>query len=67
MILFRDKVQMKDAILQAGIRAPRYCKVERDLRGFPWSGKTILKPRDGAGSQGIRLFSSGQEALELIT
>jgi hypothetical protein len=63
MILFRDKVQMKDAILRAGLRAPRYCKVERDLRGFPWSGKTILKPRDGAGSQGIRLFSSAQEAL----
>jgi ATP-grasp domain len=66
MILFRDKVQMKDAILRAGIRAPRYCKVERDLCALPWSGKTILKPRDGAGSQGIKLFATTREAIAHI-
>ena len=66
MILFRDKVKMKDAILEAGIRAPRYCKVERDLRALPWSGKTILKPRDGAGSQGVRLFPTPREAISHI-
>ncbi|HEU0199829.1 MAG TPA: hypothetical protein VFR86_05290 [Burkholderiaceae bacterium] len=63
MILFRDKVKMKDAILRAGIRAPHYCKVEHDLRALPWSGKTILKPRDGAGSQGVRLFATAAEAI----
>ncbi len=63
MILFRDKVPMKDAILRAGLRAPRYCKVERAAATLPWSGKTILKPRDGAGSQGVRLFASAAEAV----
>jgi hypothetical protein len=63
MILFRDKVSMKDAILGAGLRAPRYRPVRRGMRALEWKGKTILKPRDGAGSQGIKLFQSANEAL----
>ncbi len=63
IVLFRDKIRMKDAILAAGIRAPRYRKAERGLVTLPWSGKTILKPRDGAGSRGIKLFATAREAL----
>jgi biotin carboxylase len=65
-ILFRDKVKMKNAIVRANLRAPRYRRVERKMATLPWSGKTILKPRDGAGSQGVKLFSTAREAVAHI-
>lgn len=62
--LFRDKVPMKEAILRAGLRAPRYVELDgAPPEALPWAGATILKPRDGAGSQGVQLFPSAAAAL----
>lgn len=65
-VLFRDKVKMKEAILGAGLRAPRYRKVGRAPEALPWSGKTVLKPRDEAGSRGIELFDTAPAAIDHI-
>jgi hypothetical protein len=65
----RDKVLMKSLVAAAGLRVPRFIAVDRaeDVRafvaevGFP----VVLKPRDGADSQGIVLVHTAV-ALEAV-
>jgi hypothetical protein len=66
VILFRDKVLMKNAVASAGLRVPRHRRIDAALDGLPWRGKTVLKPVDGAGSRGIRLFDTAQQAADHV-
>lgn len=64
---FRDKVAMKHTLLAAGIRVPRFVELDQPTEAdVPWTGKTILKPRDARGSQGVVLFNTVSEALKHI-
>jgi ATP-grasp domain len=63
----RDKVAMKAAIAAAGLRAPHFLDLKAALTGGPaavsWTGPTVLKPRAGASSEGVRRFPTVQAAL----
>src|SRR5574337_89938 len=52
--LVRNKALMKNAIVGAGLRAPRFWTGEGQWTGA-WSGRTVLKPIDGASSEGIKI------------
>ena len=64
---FRDKVQMKKKVENAGLRVPQFFSVKECPNRAPWIGKTILKPRSEGASQGITLFDSYSEAQEFIS
>jgi len=67
--LARDKVLMKQAVQQAGLRVPRFLPLprllERDGRA-PWSGRTVLKPNCGASSEGVLVFDTPQQAAAAV-
>jgi len=63
-INFRDKVAMKHTLDKAGIRVPRFRTASELSPDAGWSGKTIVKPRDGSGSQGVRVFASYRQAYD---
>jgi biotin carboxylase len=58
---------MKAAIAAVGLRAPRFLDLETALAGgsaaVSWTGPTVLKPRAGASSEGVRRFPTVQAAL----
>ncbi|NHA01017.1 hypothetical protein G5V59_17115 [Nocardioides sp. W3-2-3] len=58
----RDKVEMKRAVQAAGLAIPRFSDGAA-LHPPAWTGPTIVKPRDGAGSTGVRSFATVAEAL----
>lgn len=53
LTLVRDKVAMKRAVAAAGLAVPGFLD-DGTVVGQAWSGPTILKPRSGAGSAGVR-------------
>ncbi|WP_282206073.1 inositol monophosphatase family protein [Kitasatospora fiedleri] len=59
---FRDKLAMKSAVAAAGLRVPRHLPADALPDTAPWPGRTVLKPRDGSGSQGVRVFDSYADA-----
>ncbi|MFF3291691.1 acetyl-CoA carboxylase biotin carboxylase subunit family protein [Streptomyces sp. NPDC003023] len=59
----RDKVRMKQALAGSGIRYPRFVASVAEGEALPWSGRTVLKPRQGASSQGVMIFDSARDAL----
>lgn len=67
---FRDKTLMKRWIHRAGLRAPRYREVDDQADvsalaaglGLP----LVLKPRDGAASQGVVLARTAQELAHAL-
>lgn len=61
--LFRDKILMKRAVAAKGLRVPLHARISADLDVLPWTGKTVLKPVDGAGSRDITLFPTSAQAL----
>ncbi|MEU2246316.1 inositol monophosphatase family protein [Streptomyces sp. NPDC019224] len=67
---FRDKVAMKHSLADAGFRVPRYLSLDTlgpaDAAAVPWQGRTIVKPRDEGGSQGVRSFGTVTEALAYV-
>jgi hypothetical protein len=63
---FRDKVHMKHTLDGAGIRIPRFLAATDGRQEAPWTGKTIVKPRDGMGSQGVTLFDTYDAARSFI-
>ena len=65
-INFRDKVHMKRTLENAGIRIPRFLTATDGRRDAPWTGKTIVKPRDGLGSQGVTLLDTYEAARAFI-
>ncbi|MCX4527046.1 MULTISPECIES: acetyl-CoA carboxylase biotin carboxylase subunit family protein [unclassified Streptomyces] len=67
--LARDKILMKQAVADAGLRAPRFLSLADFLeRGgaAPWTGATVLKPHRGASSVDVTVFSSAAEAHEAV-
>jgi ATP-grasp domain len=66
--LFRDKLHMKHAVAAAGLRVPRNLGAREAMSGSepPWTGRTVLKPRDGAGSAGVEVFASYRDALDRV-
>ncbi|MFB4424366.1 acetyl-CoA carboxylase biotin carboxylase subunit family protein [Streptomyces sp. QL37] len=61
--LVRDKVRMKEALAGSGIRHPRFVSAPPPCGPLPWSGKTVLKPRNGASSDGVMVLETAREAL----
>ncbi|UYH51404.1 hypothetical protein N5W20_00530 [Candidatus Kirkpatrickella diaphorinae] len=67
--LVRDKVLMKKAVSEAGLRVPRFLPLPSLLDGpesAPWTGTTVLKPHNGASSEDVRVFSSPDQARAAI-
>ena len=64
----RDKVAMKAAVARAGLAIPRYSPLTAALDdgagSVPWAGETVLKPRAGASSEGVRTFPTVAQALD---
>jgi biotin carboxylase len=73
----RDKVAMKAAVARAGLRVPRFLSLTAALAeraaaaqptggeaAAPWAGRTVLKPRAGASSEGVQTFATVADALE---
>lgn len=68
VLLVRDKVLMKKAIANSGIRAPRFVKLTEVLQSpnVDWTGPTVLKPIDGASSENVKVFSNFTECMNFI-
>ncbi|WP_432127519.1 ATP-grasp domain-containing protein [Streptomyces sp. bgisy082] len=61
VVLARDKVLMKRAVQEAGLRVPRFLPLPRFLEGdrpAPWRGRTVLKPHRGASSEDVLVFDT---------
>lgn len=58
----RDKVSMKQALADSGLRYPRFVP-DPLAAALPWTGKTVLKPRQGASSEGVSVHDSAALAL----
>lgn len=59
----RDKVSMKAALEGSGIRYPRFVAAPPACGPLPWSGRTVVKPRQGASSEGVTAYATAREAL----
>ncbi|MET9866305.1 ATP-grasp domain-containing protein [Streptomyces sp. NPDC006386] len=59
----RDKVSMKAALAGSGIRYPRFVAAPPACGPLPWSGRTVVKPRQGASSEGVAVYATAREAL----
>lgn len=63
----RDKVTMKATVAAADLRVPRFASLASVLTdgadAVGWTGQTILKPRTGASSEGVRTFPTVAAAL----
>ncbi|MFF4871555.1 acetyl-CoA carboxylase biotin carboxylase subunit family protein [Streptomyces sp. NPDC090109] len=69
VVLARDKVLMKQAVGDAGLRVPRFLPLPRFLEGdgpTPWRGRTVLKPHRGASSEDVLVFDSPPLAAAAI-
>ena len=72
--LCRDKVSMKRALAEAGVRVPRFAAVGPDttreeLARFAdgVAGRIVLKPRSQAASIGVHILDGAGELLELAS
>jgi hypothetical protein len=67
--LVRDKVAMKHAVAAAGIDAPRFVPLA-SLHGapikMPWTGRTVLKPTHGSGSEDVVIFATAGACAQAI-
>ncbi|MFI7537182.1 acetyl-CoA carboxylase biotin carboxylase subunit family protein [Streptosporangium sp. NPDC049376] len=59
----RDKVSMKEALEGSGVRHPRFVAADAVPASLPWSGRTVLKPRQGASSQEVVIHETAEAAL----
>jgi hypothetical protein len=59
----RDKVRMKEALAGSGIRHPRFVPAVPPGGRLPWQGRTVLKPRQGASSEGVLVFGTAEAAV----
>jgi hypothetical protein len=69
--LTNNKLAMKKAVLAAGLRAPRNVACLEALHGtqpspLMWSGKTVLKPVDGAASRDVHVFATYEKARNAV-
>ncbi|WP_218893059.1 ATP-grasp domain-containing protein [Streptomyces sp. 1331.2] len=61
--LIRDKVAMKQALVDADVRHPRFVAAPPALGRLPWTGRTVVKPRLGASSDGVTVHATAEEAV----
>ncbi|MGW2277629.1 ATP-grasp domain-containing protein [Streptomyces sp. NPDC001770] len=69
-VLSRDKVLMKRAVEEAGLRVPRFLPLNRFLEQdgrADWRGRTVLKPHRGASSQDVLVFDTPEQAAASVT
>ncbi|QLJ00581.1 ATP-grasp domain-containing protein [Streptomyces sp. NEAU-sy36] len=59
----RDKVAMKEALRGSAIRVPLFVSRPPACGPLPWTGKTVIKPRQGASSEGVRVYETARQAL----
>ncbi|WP_306320203.1 MULTISPECIES: acetyl-CoA carboxylase biotin carboxylase subunit family protein [unclassified Streptomyces] len=59
----RDKVRMKEALADSGLRFPRFVADPLPCRPLPWQGRTVLKPRRGASSEDVTVHETARAAL----
>ncbi len=72
--LVRDKVAMKAAVRAAGLDVPRFVPLSQVMAAegqllaaaLPWTGRTVLKPTHGAGSEDVVILASAAEALQAL-
>ena len=70
--LVRDKVAMKAAVSLAGIAVPRFLPLgtladaPARLAALPWTGRTVLKPTHGAGSEDVVIFDRVASCLRAL-
>ncbi|MFD0725839.1 ATP-grasp domain-containing protein [Lysobacter brunescens] len=67
--LVRDKVAMKKAVTAMGIDAPRFISLATLRSGnasLEWTGRTVLKPTHGAGSEDVVIFENASSAMAAI-
>ncbi|WP_030771875.1 ATP-grasp domain-containing protein [Streptomyces sp. NRRL F-2664] len=60
----RDKVRMKEALAGSGLRHPRFAAGPAPDGTLPWTGRTVLKPRQGASSEDVTVHATAREALD---
>ncbi len=67
----RDKVLMKQCIQQHNLRVPQFHPLSTLMSNpfliHTWSGKTVLKPIDGASSENIKIFTSLEETYRKVS
>jgi biotin carboxylase len=64
-LLVRDKVIMKSAVAESGVKVPRFMPLA-GVTGpgqVPWTGATVPKPSKGAASQGVVVLPTVAEAI----
>lgn len=61
----RDKVSMKEALEGSGVRYPRFVAADAvpEEGELPWTGRTVLKPRQGASSKEVVIHETAEAAL----
>lgn len=59
----RDKVLMKEALANSSLRTPMFVSEPPAEGPLPWSGRTVLKPRQGASSEGVTIHPTARQAL----
>ncbi|RKP46044.1 ATP-grasp domain-containing protein [Trinickia fusca] len=70
VMLVRDKVLMKQAVVDAGLRAPRFLSLRAwvDAHGStPWRGTTVLKPHSGASSTDVVVFDTPAALFDALS
>jgi hypothetical protein len=67
-LLVRDKVLMKSAVANAGVRVPRFLPLTdvTDPGHVPWTGETVLKPSKGVASRHVVIFPTVAEAIAAV-
>ncbi|MCY0946618.1 ATP-grasp domain-containing protein [Streptomyces antarcticus] len=60
----RDKVRMKEALAGSNLRHPRFVAGPAPDGPLPWTGRTVLKPRQGASSEDVTIHETAREALD---
>lgn len=71
--LCRDKVQMKHAMIEAGVKVPKFMAVGQDVKNEDVAafladipGKVVLKPRSQAASEGVHIFENTASCLQAL-
>ncbi|MBD0711496.1 MULTISPECIES: acetyl-CoA carboxylase biotin carboxylase subunit family protein [unclassified Streptomyces] len=70
--LSRDKVLMKQAVENAGLRVPRFLPLPDFLTteggtAAAWHGPTVLKPHRGASSEDVLVYDTPAQAAAAVT
>ncbi|MFI5493438.1 acetyl-CoA carboxylase biotin carboxylase subunit family protein [Actinoplanes sp. NPDC051859] len=61
--LVRDKVRMKQALAASDVRYPRFVPAPASIADIHWDGRTVIKPRQGASSEGVTIHDTAAAAF----